>query len=261
MRVRLVARLNAGPITHSGYLVGSFAAHVLLLVLMLVLPSLRGGPRIPDSPLVVDLVSVAAPSAPAVQTAPAPRAAPPEPPPRTPPEGVSVTPEPPQQEIELPEPESLPPEPKKAPEPKPKPPKPRRKTPTAPADKTPALPENTPPPGGPPGEGSGAEITALEGAGDFELGWYRASVTSSLYGYWKQPILEGLSEPRQVRVTFEILRDGSIRGLRVEGSSGVPSLDRSALRAVGEAAPFPPLPPNWKKPTLSAGFVFRLYPE
>jgi protein TonB len=101
----------------------------------------------------------------------------------------------------------------------------------------------------------------MEGAGDFELGWYKGSVTAALYARWRKPILEGITEPREVRVTFQIQRNGQVTNPKVEQSSGVPSLDRSALRAVADASPLPPLPPNWREPTLSAGFVFRLYPE
>ena len=60
---------------------------------------------------------------------------------------------------------------------------------------------------------------------------------------------------------FEIARDGSVRGTRIDTSSGVPSLDRSALRAVSDASPLPPLPATWKDATLPAVFVFRLYPD
>ena len=40
-------------------------------------------------------------------------------------------------------------------------------------------------------------------------------------------------------VHFEIGRDGAAREVRVFGSSGKPSLDRAALRAVAAAAPLP----------------------
>jgi TonB family protein len=107
--------------------------------------------------------------------------------------------------------------------------------------------------------GSGS-ITALESE-DFEFAWYRDSVTAALYGHWVKPILDGVSEAQEVSVTFEILRDGGFRDLRIDVSSGIPSLDRSALRAVADAAPFPPLPPAWVKPQLSARFRFSLDPE
>jgi TonB family protein len=52
-----------------------------------------------------------------------------------------------------------------------------------------------------------------------------------------------------------------VAAVRVEQTSGVPSLDRSALRAVADATPLPPLPKNWGPPVLPATFVFRLHPE
>jgi TonB family protein len=57
------------------------------------------------------------------------------------------------------------------------------------------------------------------------------------------------------------MRDGNVRGLRIEESSGVPTLDRSALRAVSDATPLPALPAMLHEPYLPASFVFRLYPE
>ena len=94
-----------------------------------------------------------------------------------------------------------------------------------------------------------------------EFAWYRSQVTAALYSHWRKPVLQGANEPFEVRVTFDILRDGSVRNLRVDATSGVPSLDRSAVRAVTDAAPLPALPPNWREPVLPAGFVFRLHPE
>jgi TonB family protein len=100
----------------------------------------------------------------------------------------------------------------------------------------------------------------MEG-GDVEFAWYRASVTAALYSNWRRPILSGISEPLETSVGFEILRDGTVVNLRIESASGVPSLDRSALRALTDASPLPPLPAQWREPRLSAVFVFRMYPE
>jgi protein TonB len=65
----------------------------------------------------------------------------------------------------------------------------------------------------------------------------------------------------EVTVAFDIARDGSVLGLRIDQPSGIESLDRSALRAVRDASPLPPLPRTWSGNVLSARFVFRLYPE
>jgi protein TonB len=109
-------------------------------------------------------------------------------------------------------------------------------------------------------EGGGSSIAATE-VGDVRFSWYRDSVTAALYSQWRRPVLAGLLEPVEVRVTFEILRDGSVRSLRIEQASGVASFDRTALRAVSDAVPLPPLPANWDEPTLPATYVFRLFPD
>jgi TonB family protein len=64
-----------------------------------------------------------------------------------------------------------------------------------------------------------------------------------------------------VTVAFDILRDGTVENLVVAQSSGVASLDRSALRAVVDASPLPPHPSTWRDASMPATFVFRLHPE
>jgi TonB family protein len=101
-------------------------------------------------------------------------------------------------------------------------------------------------------------------AGGFEdasLAWYRSALANALYGAWKRPIVSGLTQAVEVRVSFEIMRDGNVRGLRIDESSGVPMLDRSALRAVSDASPLPALPATMGAPYVPASIVFRLYPE
>jgi protein TonB len=228
-------------------MLGSMFVHALLVVLVLLLPRLTGRNGIPEDALFVELApafpSRAPASAPPVQApAPAPE------PVVEPDEGARVeTSAPPQnlEPLEELEPEEKPPEPR----PEPAPPQP------TPAEA---------------GAGSGAEvlggpdaghsISPLSG-GDVEFAWYRASVTAALYSNWQRPILTGLRDPIEVSISFEIVRDGRVVNLSVDGPSGVPSLDRSALRAVSDASPLPALPSNWRQPRLEAVFVFRLYPE
>ena len=94
-----------------------------------------------------------------------------------------------------------------------------------------------------------------------EHAWYRDSVAMALRNHWMRPILQGVWQSLEVTVAFEIQRDGSARNLRIESSSGAPSLDRSALRAVADASPLPPVPQSWRDPVIQARFVFRLHPE
>ena len=108
--------------------------------------------------------------------------------------------------------------------------------------------------------GSSGYSIASEGLEASELAWYRDRVVAALRSRWRQPILEGYRDSLTVRVRFEIQRDGTIFGLRIDASSGVPSLDRSALRAVQESSPLPPLPKQILRSTQPATFVFRWDP-
>lgn len=60
-----------------------------------------------------------------------------------------------------------------------------------------------------------------------------------------------------VVITFDIQRDGSIRNPQIAQRSGNSALDYSALRAVTDAAPFPPLPPNYSGSSTSVELQFQ----
>jgi len=244
-RLRIVARVGPPASPLHRFLFGSGLVHLLLVVLVVLLPRLGRGSHIPEDALFVEL----APAFPSRAPASAPPVQAPEPtPPAEPAEGVRVETSAPKKIEPLKKEEEQKP-PAKPPEPRPEP--------VAPAQAEPgggAVAESM---GGP---DAGHSIAPLTG-GDLEFAWYRAQVTSALFGNWQRPILTGLSEPIEVTVSFDIARDGRVLNLRVESSSGVPSLDRSALRAVADASPLPPLPASWRESTQPAGFVFRLYPE
>ncbi|NIM01051.1 MAG: TonB family protein [Acidobacteria bacterium] len=62
-------------------------------------------------------------------------------------------------------------------------------------------------------------------------------------------------------ISFDIQKNGTVTGLQVARSSGVPALDRSALRAVADASPLPRLPPAWRGSSMTAAYVFEITPE
>jgi protein TonB len=241
-RVRVVARLRFLGSASQRFMFGSMLVHVLIAATLLALPAFKKKPHFPENALIVELAPAASPAPPATKVSPPVKTPTPAP---EPDEGVRVeTKEPPKQH--------KPPEekPKEKPVPQPLPAEPE--------------PQEQQAEGGGPemlgGPDAGHSIAAMEG-GDIEFAWYRASVTAALYSNWRRPILSGISEPMEVSVSFEILRDGSVVNLNIDSSSGAPSLDRSALRAVTEASPLPPLPAQWRESRLSALFAFRLYPE
>ena len=59
-----------------------------------------------------------------------------------------------------------------------------------------------------------------------------------------------------VTASFELMKDGSIRNLKIVQSSGVPSLDFSVKRAIDIT--FPPLPPGFPRNSATCEFNFEL---
>ena len=106
------------------------------------------------------------------------------------------------------------------------------------------------PAGGAPGaQGAGAVTPGLEFAppgpgvpdgADSGGDWYLAGVQQKIWMLWNQQIRSGFTQP--VGVTFTILPDGNVTGVRATQPSGVALLDMAAQRAVLNAAPFGPLP-------------------
>ena len=219
----------------------------------MVAPYLRPkAPLIPYDANPVELVAMApSPSASAASFSMAPR--PPEPPPPPEPEGAHAVEKIPDPVKKEPKPEvKKPPEIKKV-EP-PKPPTPEPPTPGPSGTGTPSG------HAGPAGAAQGpAGITAL-GSGEPGLNWYNASIASALENAWTKPVLEGVGGVQSVIVTFDIGADGNPSGVSIDVSSGIASLDRSALRAVQDAAPFPP-PPASAGSSVRQRIRFDLRPD
>jgi protein TonB len=74
---------------------------------------------------------------------------------------------------------------------------------------------------------------------------------------WDTSGLAGMRLPIAV-ITFDILRDGSVKNAKVAQSSGNSTLDLSALRAVTDAGTFPPLPPNYSGSQADVELRFQL---
>jgi protein TonB len=96
-------------------------------------------------------------------------------------------------------------------------------------------------------------------ASDFPFTYYLRLIQSKIGERWTPP-RAAASGGERVVVLFEIQRDGQIREPSVERSSGNTLYDQSALRAVMEASPFPPLPPEFKASSLRVHFGFEFQP-
>jgi protein TonB len=59
-------------------------------------------------------------------------------------------------------------------------------------------------------------------------------------------------------VSFDILRNGQVRNVKIVQSSGVSTLDFSARRAVLEASPLPELPREFERDSATVEFTFQL---
>jgi periplasmic protein TonB len=172
--------------------------------------------------------------------------------------------------------------------PKPKPPEPKTEAKTIPKfDKEHKLPpspkskveDKTPPPpnavpshghGVPdipsgiaasPGTGTGGVATHQQAGGEFEsrYPWYIAAAKRRVAPNWNLLFLDpSVRNSRTLHcvIAFTILRDGSIRNLRVDQSSGNSSWDTSGLRAIQSSVPFPPLPSDWSAPDVAVLWDF-----
>ena len=123
-----------------------------------------------------------------------------------------------------------------------------------------------PPPGGL-GGGRGAgpatpglELGGLGGPGvpdgtDSGGDWYLAGVQQKIWLLWNQQIKSGFTQP--VGVTFTILPDGNVTGVRVTQPSGASLLDMAAQRAILNAAPFGPLPREYGQNPRTIQALFK----
>jgi protein TonB len=90
------------------------------------------------------------------------------------------------------------------------------------------------------------------------LGWYAELVRQRIAEKWQTNGLDARSQSSPAIISFYIMRDGSIRTPKLVQSSGNPSIDNTALRAVYDASPLPALPPQISESYISAQFTFNL---
>jgi TonB family protein len=107
-----------------------------------------------------------------------------------------------------------------------------------------------------PGAGGVGTPSGLLGDG---FGAYEAYLRTCIARNWKTGDVEmAVRTAPDVIVQFQILADGSERGLRVTQTSGHTRLDSSSLRAVEACNPFNPLPPGFPKSSAQIEILFRL---
>jgi protein TonB len=172
-----------------------------------------------------------------------------------------AAPAPPPREKPAPEavtrPPAEPPAPTK-PEPKPEKPAPPKPT-TKPTPKAEPNPKATAPTRPLPGEtpSTGADAVSVSTPGlAFPYPDYLRNIVQEVYRRWQRPL--GNAALR-AEVSFLILRDGSVREIRLTRPSGVFSFDLSAqgaIEAAGTAGAFGALPDGWPADVLPVSFYF-----
>ena len=120
--------------------------------------------------------------------------------------------------------------------------------PPAPADARPGT-------GGPVGTGGNVGVGgATFDQPDFNYSYYVDRMLVTIGMNWFKP---AESVPISPMIRFRIERDGTVSDPQVERSSGLPFVDRAALRAVIASSPLPPLPQEFGGRYLGVHLIFE----
>jgi protein TonB len=111
------------------------------------------------------------------------------------------------------------------------------------------------------GAGTTQAGMSFNGAGGGNFGdrfsWYVEAVQRKVSSNWLQSTVDPrISFAPRLVATFDILRDGSVANIQITKSSGNPSVDTSAVRAIRDAAPMDRLPPGYAGSQVSVEFWF-----
>ena len=97
------------------------------------------------------------------------------------------------------------------------------------------------------------------GGGDFgtRFGWYVQIIQQKVSENWlKYEVDPRITSAERVYITFDVARDGHPFNVKVEQSSGIPSLDISATRALQRIDTFGALPPDYSGNKISVEYWF-----
>jgi periplasmic protein TonB len=114
-----------------------------------------------------------------------------------------------------------------------------------------------------PGPINGGMAARGQGGGDF-LGrypWYVQAIKRAIQQNWIQNTIDPATRAAHVAkttMTFTINRDGTIKNIRLDTTSGNRSMDDSAQRALLSIDRFPPLPADYSGSYVDVTFDFDL---
>jgi protein TonB len=91
------------------------------------------------------------------------------------------------------------------------------------------------------------------------FGGYAQQIQQLVASKWRTADVDAtINTAPTVIATFDLMRDGTARNVKILQKSGVPSLDFSVERAILEASPFPPIPPGFERDSARVEFWFEL---
>ena len=97
-----------------------------------------------------------------------------------------------------------------------------------------------------------------EGAFGEKYASYVQAIVRKISQNWLQGLIDSrVTRAPRVYVQFDVMRDGSINNVQIQQSSGVPTLDNSARRAVFAATPLLPLPREYTGTKVTVSFYFE----
>jgi protein TonB len=96
------------------------------------------------------------------------------------------------------------------------------------------------------------------GTGSFgsRFGWYTDVVARKVHQAWEGEVNPSVESAKRVYILFDISKSGTPSNVRIEQSSGIPSLDQSAVRALQRIDTFGPLPQGYSGSFVSVEFWF-----
>lgn len=114
-----------------------------------------------------------------------------------------------------------------------------------------------------PGPLNGGMTIQGQGGGEFaaRYPWYVESVRKRISDNWLQNTIDPAVRAARAAhtvVTFTINRDGTVKNVRLDTTSGNRSMDDSAMRAMQSIDKMPQLPSDWRGTTVDVTFDFDL---
>jgi len=81
-------------------------------------------------------------------------------------------------------------------------------------------------------------------------------VNENWYHVMPESVYPPIRKSGTVAIEFAIMKDGKVQGMRLEGSSGDPPLERASWGSITNSVPFPPLPREFAGEYLQLRFIY-----